>query len=286
MSEKNIKATVIILDFMKGARLVEGVRFLMAQEAGFDFKVIVIDNSCNEKNAHILREGLREYKNIDLVINEKNSGYPKAHNDVKDKIEGEYVMILNPDILLKDKNSLAKIVAYMEVNPEIGILGPKQIDDNKNIAMSVRAFPKFHVQVARRTFLRNLPILKNKVAYDEMRHLDYSQIQDVDWLQSSCVIIRKDLWDKIGGFNDDYFLFMSDAEICADAWRSGFRVVYYPEVQVYADGRRVSAGGFKIFFKNWVLRQHVKDSLKYRMNNFWKSDPRKEYYKVHKTKNL
>ncbi|HAI74187.1 TPA: glycosyl transferase family 2, partial [Candidatus Moranbacteria bacterium] len=57
MSEKNIKATVIILDFMKGARLVEGVRFLMAQEAGFDFKVIVIDNSCNEKNAHILREG-------------------------------------------------------------------------------------------------------------------------------------------------------------------------------------------------------------------------------------
>ncbi len=263
---------------MKGARLVEGVKLLMAQETGFDFKVIVIDNSCNEKNANILREGLREYKNIDLVINEKNSGYPRAHNDVKDKIEGEFVMILNPDILLKDKNTLAKIASYMESNLEIGILGPKQVDDNGNVAMSVRAFPKFYVQVSRRTFLRHLPILKNKVAYDEMRHLDYSQIQDVDWLQSSCVIIRKDLWDKIGGFNDDYFLFMSDAEICADAWRNGYRVVYYPEVQVYADGRRVSAGGFRTFFKNWVLRQHVKDSLKYRMNNFFKSNPRKEYY--------
>ncbi|MDZ4385016.1 MAG: glycosyltransferase, partial [Candidatus Moranbacteria bacterium] len=248
------------------------------QETNFNLKIIVIDNSCNNENAGILREGLGKYPNIELVINEKNSGYPKAHNDVKDRIEGEYVMILNPDILLKEKTTLAEMVAKMEADPEIGILGPKQVDDNGNVAMSVRAFPNFFLQVSRRTFLRNLPVLKGKVAYDEMRHLDYSQTQDVDWLQSSCVLIRRDLWEKVGGFNDGYFLFMADVEICLKAWQNGYRVVYYPEAQVYADGKRVSAGGFGAFFKNWVLRQHVKDSLRYSLAHLLSSDPRKKYY--------
>lgn len=274
------KMTIIALDFMKGQRLVDGINLLMQQKADFNFKVIVIDNSCNQQNADILRKGLEKYENVELIINEKNSGYPKAHSDVMDRVEGEFVMILNPDILLKDQETLVKIIAYMEANPEIGILGPKQVDDNGTVAMSVRAFPKFYLQVVRRTFLRHLPILKSKVAYDEMRHLDYSKIQDVDWLQSSCVVIRRDFWEKVGGFSTKYFLFMSDVEICLDAWKNGYRVVYYPKVQVYADGRRVSAGGFKTFFKSWVLRQHVKDSFKYRLKNFWKGNPRKKYYKL------
>jgi 3-hydroxyacyl-CoA dehydrogenase len=88
----------------------------------------------------------------------------------------------------------------MEKNPDIGILGPKQINDNGKMAMNVRAFPKLYIQVARRTFLRHLPFLKKQVAYDEMRHLDYDKIQDVDWLQSSCMMVRSALWKEIGGF--------------------------------------------------------------------------------------
>jgi N-acetylglucosaminyl-diphospho-decaprenol L-rhamnosyltransferase len=108
--------------------------------------------------------------------------------------------------------------------------------------------------------------------------LNYEKIQDVDWLQSSCVILRKSLWNKIGGLNEDYFLFMSDVEICHKAWEWGKRVVYYPEARVWADGKRVSAGNFRSFLKSWVLRKHVKDSLKYRLKHFFKKNPRKKYY--------
>jgi len=278
----NAKATVIILDYMKAARLVENAKLVLTQTVNFDFKLIVIDNSCNEQNAKILKDGLGSNENIELIINPKNLGYVRAHNAIKDKIEGEYVFIINPDILLKEKDTLQKMIDYMDANPEIGLLGPKQVDDNGEIAMTVRAFPKFYLQVARRTFLRNLPILKKMVAHDEMRHLDYSKIQDVDWLQSSFVLIRKDLWDKIGGLDEKYFLFMSDVELCVDVWENGFRVVYYPETSVYSDGKRVSAGGFIKFFQSWVLRQHVKDSLSYEMNHLFESNPRKKYYAMKK----
>jgi GT2 family glycosyltransferase len=197
-------------------------------------------------------------------------------------MEGDYLLIVNPDILMKEKDTIQKLVDYMDRNPDIGVLGPKQVNDNGEIAMTVRAWPKFYLQVARRTFLRNMPIFKQKVEYDEMKNLDYSKIQDVDWLQSSCVIVRKDLWQKCEGLDESYFLFMSDPELCLDSWRNNYRVVYYPDTKVYADGKRVSAGGFLKFFQNWVLRQHVKDSLTYRFKHFFETDPRKKYHSTHK----
>ncbi len=272
------KATIIILDFMKAPQVLENVNSFLEQKHDFDLKIFVVDNSCNQKNAEMLSH-LSNIPNLELFINKKNTGYPKAYNQFNNNIESDYILVLNPDIEWKDENAFKKMIDYMDSNSDIGVLGPKQIEKNGNIAMTIRAFPRFYLQVARRTWLRRLPILKKKVEYDEMRHLDYEKTQDVDWLQSSCIVVRSDLWKNLGGLKEDYFLFMTDVELCFDSWKNKKRVVYFPEAKVYADGKRVSAGGFFMFFKNWVLRQHVKDSLKYRFKHFFDKNPRLEYYK-------
>lgn len=273
------RVTILIVDYMKAPRLVEGVRFLLAQETDFELKIVIVDNSCNKQNAKILQENLRDCPDVELIISKKNLGYAKGSNVIKGKEAGEYIFIANPDILFKEKDSLQKVIDYMDVHPEIAILGPKQINDTGETAMSVRAFPKFYLQIARRTFLRNFPIIRDWVAYDEMRHLDYSKIQDADWLQSSCFVMRRDFWQKVDGFDESYFLFMADTEMCFKAWELGYRVVYYPETCVYADGKRVSAGGLLTFFRSRVLQTHLIDSFKYAIRHFLKSDPRKKYYK-------
>lgn len=280
---QKIRATVVVLNYTKAARVAEGIGYILKQEVDFGFKFIVIDNSANAKETDILKEKARQYPSVELIINKKNLGYAKGRNLVKGKEEGEYLVAVNPDILFKDRNALSKMVKYMDAHPDIAILGPKQINDDGSLAMSVRAFPKLYLQVARRTFLRHLPLFKNKIAYDEMRHLDYSKIQDVDWLQDSCIIIRRDFWEKVGGYNEHYFLFMADIELCVRAWESGYRVVYYPETQVWADGKRLSAGGLLTFFKSWVLRQHVSDALKYTLRHLTQKDPRQSYYEKHKS---
>lgn len=233
-----------------------------------------MDNSCDFENAEKLTS-LKQYQNVQLHINAENVGYIKGNNQGAKLANGEYLLIVNPDIVWRNNDTLQKMIDYMDNNTDIGILGPKQINDGDNsTAMTVRAFPKFFLQIARRTFLRKLPIIKDWVSHDEMRHLNYNKTQEVDWLQSSFWVIKKELWDSFGGLNYDYFIFMSDPDLCFKVWEKGYKIVYYPDATVYADGIRLSSGGFMTYFQKWTLRQHVKDSLKYMWNHLFKRNPR------------
>lgn len=270
------KVSIVILDFMKAKRVSENVKSILAQEVDFPLEVIVVDNSVNAGNAEILSE-LKELPNVEVIINSENVGYVGGNNEGAKKARGEYLLIVNPDIIWREKNTLKKMIDYMQLHSDIGILGPKQINDSDgSVAMTVRAFPRLFLQVARRTWIRKLPLIKSWVAHDEMRHLDYNETQEVDWLQSSFWMIRKELWDSFGGLNSDYFLFMSDPDLCFKVWEKGYKVVYYPEATVYADGIRLSQGGMKAFFQKWTLRQHLKDAIKYSWNHLLRGNPRKK----------
>jgi N-acetylglucosaminyl-diphospho-decaprenol L-rhamnosyltransferase len=273
---KRPKVSIVILDFLKSKRVCENVESLQKQKTDFEFEIIIVDNSCNAENAEKINS-LKKFENVQIQINKENVGYIKGNNQGAAVAKGEYLMIVNPDIIWPNHEVMQKLVDYMEGHPKTGVCGPKQINDNDNsVAMTVRAFPNIFLQVARRTFLRRLPLIKKWVAYDEMQHLDYKKTQTVDWLQSSFWITRKALWDKIGGLDKAYFIFMSDPEYCYRVWKAGFEVVYYPEVTVHADGRRASEGGFKAFFKKWTLRQHLKDALIYQFKHLFNRNPHKK----------
>jgi N-acetylglucosaminyl-diphospho-decaprenol L-rhamnosyltransferase len=258
-----MKASIIILDFLKSKRVIANVESIQKQLVDFPIEIIVVDNSQNEKNKKKLEE-LRKFSNVKLIFNKTNLGYTRGTNKGTSVASGEYLFIVNPDIIWSDPKTLQKMVDFLNDNPKVGIVGPKQINDTDGqVAMTVRAFPKLFLQIARRTWLRNLPILREKVAFDEMRHLDYDKTQSVDWLQSSFIAVRKNLWEKFGGLDENYFLFMSDPDICWKCWNAGFKVVYFPDVVVRADGLRCSAGGFLSFFNKWTLRQHLRDAWKY-----------------------
>lgn len=270
-----VKASVVILDFKKADRVTQNVKSILAQKTNFDVEVIVVDNSCDETNAKKLQP-LKHHPNVQLLINKENVGYIRGNNQGAHRANGQYVLIVNPDIIWKHENTLQTLVDYMDKNPDVAIAGPRQINETDGkVAMTVRAWPKLTLQVARRTCLRKWPILKNRVAHDEMQHLDYSKTQPVDWLQSSFWIVRRNLWQKWGGLNKNYFLFMADPDLCWRAWADGYQVVYVPTATVYADGIRLSSGGMKDYFKKWTLRQHLRDAIRYQKMHFFKRNPRK-----------
>src|SRR5660397_276774 len=106
-SAKQIRATVVVLNHTKAARVAEGVEYILQQEVDFGFKFIIIDNSCNVDEVSILNEIVRKHPNIELIINPKNLGYAKGRNLIRGKEAGEYIIAVNPDILFKDKNILS-----------------------------------------------------------------------------------------------------------------------------------------------------------------------------------
>lgn len=277
MNQQNLKpkASIIILDFLKAPRVCENVESLQKQKTNFPFEIIVVDNSAKKENADQLKT-LEKFENVKVVINHKNVGYIQGNNRGVEASSGEYIFIVNPDIICRHEDTLQKMVNHLEAHPEIGVLGPKQINDtDQSVAMTVRAFPKLSLQIARRTRLRKWPVIKHLVAHDEMQHLNYEETQPVDWIQSSFWLTTRKLWDQLEGLDDRYFIFMSDPDYCHKCWSAGYQVVYCPEVTVYADGKRASAGGLKKFFKSWVMQQHFKDAIKYRLKYFGKKNPRK-----------
>lgn len=267
--------TIVILDYFKAEQVLQNVLSLMKQKIAIPYNIIIIDNSCSKQNADVFLV-LKKYRNIRIIINKENKGYTKAHNDIQSLIQGKYVLIVNPDIdWKKNPYVIQKMYEYMESNSRVGILGPKQKTEKDIVEMNVRPFPKLFVQIARRTRLRNIPGLSHLVKQDEQEHYNVFRVKEVDWLQSSCIFIRKDFWDKVGGFDERYYIFMADVELCFQAWKHGYKVVYYPEVCVYADGKRASSGSLRNVFNNWVLRQHFVDACKYHWKHLFEKSPRK-----------
>ena len=267
--------TAIILDYKKAEKVVENVHGLLRQQMEFQLEIIVADNSCDRRNAEILAP-LSEIPAVKLFINSENLGYVKGCNHAARHATGAYILMVNPDIHWPESDTVQKLVDYLDRNSGVGIVGPKQIDyPTGQVAPTARAFPRLLVQMLRRSPLRSMPILRRLVDHDEMINLDTTLTHEVDWLQSSCFLLRRDLWETIGGFDERYVMFLADPEICWQTWCLGLAVVYYSEVKVCADGIRCSSGGFRDFLGSWVLRQHFKDSVKYRWRHMWRRNPRR-----------
>jgi GT2 family glycosyltransferase len=281
-----MKVSILILDYLKADRVIKNVKSLLKQQINFDLEICVVDNSANLRNSQKLIKAFKDLPEVLLKIADKNLGYTRGNNWGAKALTGKYLLIVNPDIIWKDSHTLQTMVDFMENNKQVGICGPKQMNENnQGRAMSVRKFPNLFLQIARRTFFRHIPGIKSAVIKDECLNLDATKTQVVDWLQSSCILIKKSLWDQIGGFDEDYFLFMADTQLCRDAWKHGFKVIFLVEAVVEADGIRCSAGGFQTFFKSWVLRQHLKDSLLYFKKNLFTKNPRDFYQKNLKKQN-
>jgi N-acetylglucosaminyl-diphospho-decaprenol L-rhamnosyltransferase len=262
----SIVFSFIILDYLKADKVIENIKSLLSQDFDYSIEIIVGDNSEDENNFNILEKNIKclNKKNIQLVKFSKNIGYSKANNYLTSLSKGKYFCILNPDIKWEDKNSLKILFEYLQ-NNKVGILAPLQLEENNKKSLHVRRFPSLFIQIVRRTFLRKI-FLKNVNNY-EMSDLDMSKIQKVDWVQSSCILISRKNWYKIKGFDESYFLFMADTQICKDLWKLNLPTLFFPNVKVLSDGIRCSHGGFLSLFYSKTIWIHLKDSIIYFFKN-------------------
>ncbi|GIC77010.1 glycosyltransferase family 2 protein [Moritella sp. F3] len=259
---KKILISVVIVDFFKAERVVNNVERILAQQGDFDTEVIIIDNSMDSGNQQILSQ-YQQSDNVKLFFNKQNNGYTRGCNQGADLCNGDYLLFVNPDIEWTSVSILADIIAIYKRDPEVGIVGTRQMNDDGSTPDTVRRFPNLAAQVLRRSSFRRLPLLKGIAEYYEYGEFDYFKPANVDWLQSSFMAISRHLWDKIGGFDCRYFIFMADPDICYKCWELGYKVHYESEIVVGADGLRCSAGGFKDVFSNRVLRFHIRDAFIY-----------------------
>jgi GT2 family glycosyltransferase len=182
-----------------------------------NYEVLMVDNFSTDGSVDYINHNFPEVKIIKL---EKNLGFAKANNIGANNAKGDYLFFVNQDTVL-DRNCLSELVQRMQSDPAIGICGCKIMYWNeKNV-------------------INSTGLIANKICFVWDRgsfELDQGQYDDQNEVLSVCgaaMLIRKDLFLDLGGFDVKYFMYYEDLDLGIRAWLFGSKVVYVPEAIVY-----------------------------------------------------
>jgi N-acetylglucosaminyl-diphospho-decaprenol L-rhamnosyltransferase len=191
-------------------------------------QVIVVDNGSSDGSVPMLRG---EFPQIKLIANEANLGFTRANNQGLSISDGRYALLLNPDTEVLD-SALGEMVAYMDLHPAVGALGPQLIYADGRVQSSRRRFPGLDTAFLEGTFLQqSFPrsrILSRYYVLDRPEN----ETQEVDWLVGACLLMRREALDQVGPLDERFFMYSEEMDWCYRAKGRGWNVVYLPAAQV------------------------------------------------------
>lgn len=264
-TEENPKVSVIMLNFNSKYFPKMCVEAFYRGKMNFPFEFIAVDNASTEPMSIGYLEQAQKEGLVKLIKTPKNLGFGGGNNLGVRNAHGKYILIMNPDIFVSE-DSVQKMVDYMEKHENIGILGPKLVYPNGQVQDSCRRLMKFSDLVIKRTPLKKISFLRKKVEKYTMQDFDHNKIQEVELLTGACILIPRYVYEKVGGFDERYFLFMEDFDLCREIKKAGYKIVYFPETSVTHNHKRLSEGSvFKLLTRK-VFWHHMASAVKY----FWK----------------
>jgi|SRR6267378_4261549 len=188
-------------------------------------EIFLVDNASPDNTAKIVTDYAKHFENIHAILNQENIGLAAANNSPLGKCKGDYVLILNPDTLLRE-DSLQRMVDFLDQNPDVGVVGPKSVyADGRPHTSFHRSWGLLHVLL-----WRVLPYRLPRSLYDRFSS---RKCQDVLYVSGACLLIRRRIFEQIGGYDPEYFLTVEDVcDLCIRAKQTGHRVVFLPDPEV------------------------------------------------------
>ncbi|MDD3802870.1 MAG: glycosyltransferase family 2 protein [bacterium] len=232
--------TIIIVTFNSENFIRKCIESIYDKTKEIDFEIIVVDNNSSDRTTEII---YREFKNVRLIRNRRNVGFGAANNIAIARSAGEFIMLLNPDTVLEN-NAIRILVDHLKRDPKIGCAGAKLQYFDGTLQLSCRKFPNYiNVFFGRRSIIRHL-FPKNPVSREFMlENMDYNCVQEVDWIMGAAMIMRRSTIEEIGSFDESYFLFVEDTDLCYRMMMASKKVVYVPSAHIrHFHGASVSKG--------------------------------------------
>jgi len=225
-------------------------------------EVIVIDNASGDDSIHMVR---REFPNVNLVVNSANTGFAKGSNLGMQVSRGRYVLLLNPDSVMRP-DGLTKLLKFANENPDSGIIGMKILNPDGSIQYSCRHFPTLQAAIFRNTILSHF-FPKNVYALEYlMSDWDHNVSRDVDWVSGAAMLIRREFIDDVGMLDEQFFMYCEDVDLGYRAKQQGWRVTYSPgSVVVHARAKSSDRS------PNRMIIEHHKSMYKFFKKHYFKN---------------
>jgi hypothetical protein len=232
-----MELSIIILNYNTKDLTIECINSLVEQyKQEFEkeqFEIILVDNASSDDSL----EAIGKLKTIGLKIIEskENLGFSKGCNLGAKNAIGEYLLFLNSDTEIKDQG-FVKMLDYVKKNENVGILGGALKNENGTSQSSAGKFYN----------LVNLFLML--IGFERLGFLRESPraIKQVDWVSGAALMIKRKIFEKIGGFEKELFMYGEDMELCYRANKKGFSTYFYPEITLFHKERGSSNRTFAI----------------------------------------
>jgi len=220
--------SIIIVSWNVRDCLADCIESILENCRSLEYEIIVVDNASTDGTVDLIRN---KYPDLILTSNDTNKGFAYANNQGIQQARGRYLLFLNPDTIIQP-NAIEKMLAFLEQNKNVGAVGPKLLNKDFTIQHSVRTFPTFRGALYRHTILRYLGLFKNHHERWRMKDFKCDRLTDVDQLMGAAILAEKDLVLKMGGFDEQFFMYYEEVDFCYRIKNAGYRIVFFPDASI------------------------------------------------------
>jgi GT2 family glycosyltransferase len=211
----NLELSVIIVNYNGLKYLKECLESFYKNLEEITFEIIIIDNNSIDASCDYLKTNFPEVKLIESKI---TYGFGKGNNEAVKTAKGNYLLLINNDTIVLDK--IKPVLNFIKNNNKVGVVGINMLNKNKEYLPAAGVFPNFRNMFQFKKLLNLGTEFKNGKFTKE----NY----DVDWLSGSFLLLSKETYDNINGFDEDYFMYVEDVDFCKKIADIGLKRVFIP----------------------------------------------------------
>ena len=259
-----IDISIIIINYNVKEFLLNLLASIGKSVKNISTEIIIVDNASDDGSVEILRE---KFPNIKLIANKENVGFGVANNQALESAKGKYFLLINPDAIVKE-DTLKKMLEFFDKTPQVGIAGCKVLNPDGSLKFACRrSFPGPWTSFTKIMGLSKLFPKSRLFARYNLTYLDENQTYEVDAISGAFMMMRKEVYEQIGGFDKQFFMYGEDLDWCWRCKESGYKVWYYPKTTiVHYKGESSRKTPFKmlkafhdamwIFYKKHYYKNH------------------------------
>jgi len=274
--------SVIIVNYNVKELLEQCINSIFLSSSNLKTEIIIVDNNSYDGSVQYLKEKFPGNPGIKIIESPVNMGFAKANNLGAKEAKGDFLLILNPDTVLQE-DTLDKSLAFYRSGDSIGALTCKLILPNGELDLACRrSFPTPSVAVYRILGLSKIFPKSRIFGKYNLTYLDENKTYEVDAVVGAFMLIRKDIFEQVKGFDEDYFMYGEDLDLCYRIKKAGYKIYYYPETSIIhykGESTKKSSisyvnnfyGAMQIFVKKnlktnfWLMNILIKLSIVYRL---------------------
>jgi GT2 family glycosyltransferase len=215
--------SIIIVSWNTKALLLQCLESLRGALGTLETEVFVVDNGSGDGSPEAVKG---TFPGVRLIENQTNLGFARANNQALRQSQGTYLLLLNPDTLVKE-GAILSLLTFLETHPEAGVAGAQLLNPDGSKQNSIANFPSLATELLNKSLLRWL--FPGKFPGKERR---YQDPVEVDSVIGACMMVRREAAERVGWLDEDYFLFLEETDWCFRIKRAGWKIYHFPAAEI------------------------------------------------------